>query len=72
MESLLEERKRLKLEFNKQLKEFNKRLNLQVKNEKYKNDVEFREATKKRNKYYYHNVLKKNKEMLDEPIEKEI
>jgi hypothetical protein len=62
MEDIVAERKKAKEEFNKQLKMFNKKLDLHIKNEKYKNNVEFREAVKKKNRDYYHNVLKKNKE----------
>jgi hypothetical protein len=64
MEELIEERKKIKEEFNKQLKIFNKKLNLYIKNEKYKNNVEFREAQKRKSRERYHNITKGTNETL--------
>jgi hypothetical protein len=62
MDNILEQRQKAKEEFNKQLKLFNKKLDLELKNTKYRNNVEFREAVKRKNREHYHNVVKKRKE----------
>jgi hypothetical protein len=64
MEELIEERKKIKEEFNKQLKNFNKKLDSFIKNEKYKNNVEFREAVKRKTRERYHNMTKGTNENL--------
>jgi hypothetical protein len=62
MDIILEERKKIKEDLKNQLRLINRKLDLEAKNAKYRDNEEFREAVKKKNRQRYQNMVLKRKE----------